>query len=238
MKLHSMARRLLPKRARDHANTSISKALGRIGFISRHAAGPIDFRGLDIEPCEALKRANGIVCLINIAPEHLRNVGPVTGASYFPCAENQGNPFVETIAQYLTDSALSYERSPLKLYHNSFRPDNIANALGLDGDGPMHFLLKQPPLLTFPPWAPPPLNNYTAHLRQRRHNINVENKSAGIKLSHAYGHYGFGPVKDEKGMLEITRLKRVTDSITKKRLQNNSGTRGRSGYWTSVRSRV
>src|SRR5690625_1123770 len=102
MRFHHGIRRLLPKPVRDRGYSAIASSLGRFGFIPRVMAGPISFRGLDIDPAEAIKRSAGLPCVIDVVPGHLRNVGPVTGVSYFPCQKGVGNPFVETVTQHLT----------------------------------------------------------------------------------------------------------------------------------------
>src|SRR5690625_2908407 len=85
MKFHHAIRKFLPKPIRDRGYSAIVSSLDRFGFIHRVMAGPISFRGLDINPAEAIKRSAGLPCVIDVVPEHLRNVGPMTGVSYFPC---------------------------------------------------------------------------------------------------------------------------------------------------------
>lgn len=223
MRLQSVLRRVLPKSLRDGGYTALARALGGLGFIPRASAGPVDFRGIDMDPSEALRRAADLPCLIDVRPEHLRNVGPVTGVVYFPCAKMMGNPFVETIKQYLQDPSLDYGRSALRLYHQSFRPDTIAEAFGMEDDGRLHFLLRQPPLLSFPPWVRPPLTDYKAHLKRRQVNIDIENRKSGRKLGHENGHYGMGPVSDAKGALELRRLISITESIRNNGYQIQTG---------------
>lgn len=214
MNLHHIARKLLPKATRDRIFSRSSAYLNRLGFIHQANAGPVDFRNTDIEPDDAMRRAAGIPFLIDIPIEHLRNVGPVTGVCYFSCAEGSGNPFLETILQYLSEKAINYSHSALRLYYESFRPSSIAEALGVDDDGKLHPLLHQSPLLTFPPWAHPPIEDHEAHLRRRQENIGIECRAAGQKLDYTDGSTGFGPVTEARGRFEIDRLVAITDSIS------------------------
>lgn len=221
--LYNIVRRTAPKPLRDKVYSGVANMLKHLGFIPSQNAGPVDFQHLDMSPEEAIRRSAGLPSLFSIRPEHLRNVGPVTGAAYFPCSKDAGNPFVETILQYLENPELDYAESALKLYHDGFQPATIAEALGVEDDGNLHFLLHRPPILTFSPWARPPIDDWKHHLRRRQYNIDIENRSCGHNLSHEAGHYGFGPVGEAKGKLEIDRLAAIVSSITKNGYQLQRG---------------
>lgn len=213
LKFHHAIRKFMPKPIRDRGYSAVASLLHRFGFIPRVTAGPVCFRGLDIEPAEAIKRAAGLPCMIDVEPDHLRNVGPVNEVAYFPCQRNSGNPFVDTIIQYLSNRDLVYDFSILQRYYVGFQPKTVAEALGIAEEDDLHFLMRQPALLTFPPWARPPLDDYETHLKRRQNNISIENHAAGGKFDCRHGYSGFGPVSKVKGAWEFNRLIRVANSI-------------------------
>lgn len=198
---------------RDRIISAVIGMSGRFGFVLASRAGPIDFRGIEVSPDGAIKRASGFPCLIDVPLKHIRNMGPAWGLPCFRCEKDAGNPFIETLSQYFTDEKISYERSYLKAYYDSFQPDTVADVLDLRIDRSSHLLLSQPPLLTFPPWARPPLDDYRAHLKRREDMIGVESRSLGKKLRIEDGWAGFGPVNDAKGGFELKRLITVANRI-------------------------
>ena len=202
-------RRLVPKPVRERLLSIASGAMARAGFVQKIDVGPVDLQGLGLDPDEGARRAAGLPFVIDVPVRHVRNVMPV----YFPCKINAGNPFVETIRQYLEIGVIHYADSHLKCYHDRFQPRTIAETLGLGSEAALHPLLEQPPLLTFAPWVPPPLKDYRAHLQARQMDLDIENRTAGAVVSHVQGYQAMGPIGPDKGELEITRLVRVTESI-------------------------
>lgn len=199
--------------AKIRARLAITPPLDRIGFVYHTDAGPVDFRGLEITPEDAMRRAAGLPCLIDVPLNHLRNMGPAWGFPYFPCRRNSGNPYVDTVIQLIHGEISGYPGSFLEAYYESFQPHMIADVLGIDDNGELHFLLQQPPLLTFPPWVRPPLDDFRAHLKWREEMIGVESREHGRKLGYRDGWAGFGPVSTHKGAFEVERLISVARRI-------------------------
>lgn len=206
-------RRFLPRTLQEKGFALISASAVKVGFIPQASAGPVDFRGLEIEPAEALRRANGLRTLISVPLVNLRTVSSTVGVAYFACTRGGENPFVETVLQILDDPGLGYANSALRAFHDSFQPSTIADLFGLGANEGMHSLLSQPPLLAFPPWVPPPLADCAEHLRARQQNVTIENRSHGRNISFRDGVSGFGPVSALKGEMEIERLRAITSSI-------------------------
>lgn len=114
------------------------------------------------------------------------------------------HPFVRTLLQYLDEPSLTYERSILCKYYSRYQPKVILD-LFLEGDDRRKFadsrLAREPIKDHYPclPWDPK----------------FVPMRGEG-GLAVADGLQGFGPVSEEKGEFEFSRLLTTWESILRK----------------------
>lgn len=204
-------RGLLPRRMRQSSLRRGRKLLNRFGCDLLNALDPIDLRGLGLNVEEAQQRAGRLPFVIDVPVEHVRHMG----AAAFPIDLSGGSPFVDTAFQYLHNPDLTYEGSALKVYYDSFQPQDVGDFLGLPRSPDRHFLLNQHRVLTFFPWQRPPLKDYQHHIASRLSGVTLENEEHGVKLDHSHGLVASGPVSPQKGELELLRIKRVVNSLRK-----------------------
>lgn len=212
LRLLGVSKKILPKRLYDRGRSAVIGALEKKGFVRRLDAGPIDFRGLDITPDDAFGRAAGIPCLIDVPCDKLRNFGPIMGWPCFPCEKGKGNPYVETIIQYLDKGRVAYKDSKLKLYYDTFQPETVCDVFGFTNGSNFHHLMHRTALLVMPPWRAP-LDDYYDVLEERKRYILFENRLHGAEIGHEHGWAGYGPVSEKKGNLELNRLISIVDNI-------------------------
>jgi hypothetical protein len=182
-------------------------AAGRLGYVRPdevlHDLPPADFRGLGLHPAEALARAGGLRFVLDLPLAWCRG----HRAAAFACAPGAMHPYLETARALLADGGMAWAGSPLHRFHRHFRPRDAAELLGIEATHPA---LKAPPEAAFFPWETPPTPEALA---RRRADLEAENRSHGLALDAGHGFHHFGPVSDEKGRLELTRLTRVLAAI-------------------------
>lgn len=119
------------------------------------------------------------------------------------------NPFVKTIIEYGDNKSTRYQTSALKTYYNSYVPRNAAEVIRLNN----HQMLKQiPPGGYILPWDNQSVED-TIKIRERV--AQNENRKEGNQMGLWAGHTDFGPVNDQKGEIEFSRLVKISDHIKK-----------------------
>lgn len=121
------------------------------------------------------------------------------------------DPFVKSLVQYRQYPGLRYQDTALFRYYRDYQPRTAAAVLQIKDHSGLNWFPAQ---AYFLPWeSRSPQEVY----RKRKRVVFNENLRYGKWLSLAKGgHTDFGPVSEEKGALEFTRLKKVFDSIKDK----------------------
>ncbi len=176
--------------------------VGRItGLSSREEVladlPPVDLRGLDLCPAESLLRAGEARVVIDVPVEDCRG----HRAAAFPCTPGAGHPYLETAIALLARPDLDFPDSPLARFYRRFQPKTAAELLGVDPRAPQ---FQGPPESMMFPWELP----RPANARRSRRRLARENRSHGLGPA-GHGFHHFGPVSDEKGRLEIRRLRDI-----------------------------
>lgn len=180
---------------RTFALRSFRYALRRLGFeVPQRIDKTITPLTALEHPCDAIYHSGDVAFEVPLEkcryPYHF---------SYDPAG---WHPFVAVLRQYISTLELSYEDSILHEYYKRYQPKNVFEAFfpnvspdDIEGAHPLT-KLSIPPYEPFFPW-----DASKPHTKAEK----------GLGASH--GNQGFGPVSDEKGRLELTRLKSTYESV-------------------------
>ena len=145
----------------------------------------------------------------------------------FPYTRESMHPFVQTLVDYESGFCKTYRNSVMEDYYNSFQPASVADALGLTNLGPEVSKLEDIPIIACPgPWIAKDINYFIDNTKRK---IEKENSIHGARISYHHGGGGFGPVSEQKGTLEFTRLIKVYRSIKAKGFKRNDASDGDIG---------
>lgn len=139
--------------------------------------------------------------------------------------EDRGNPFVQTIIDYSNNLIMEYKSSAVEKYYKLYQPKSASEVLKTRGNRKLE---STHPLGYVFPWE----SFDTEEIRCKRERVIVsENRKAGHDINASYGYTDFGPVSDEKGVIEFGRLVGTYESIKKrgyieKPYLNDGGIRG------------
>lgn len=125
---------------------------------------------------------------------------------------NQWHPFVATLRQYEQNSNLQYNDSILKCYYDLWKPSNAAEAFAGFNQAPQGFLQLPPYCALLLPWKSRTPESLAANLTRwnkidyREHGRpDLQWDKDGLNL--------FGPVSDELGRFEFSRLRKIYDRL-------------------------
>ena len=195
---------LLPRRLKRGVQ-QLLKSYGYGRSVGDRTTSTVDFRGLPVEPAEAVQRGNGFSVLVDVPLEYCRSFGPVA----FGCTRDSSNPYVQTAIQLMDRRVSSYNGSLLELYYSVFQPINIAEVAGLDAS------VDQPVLNASPLWFEFPWRGTTGPAMEAKR-IAIAQREArqcGFEVSGSRDWCFIGPVTAEKGHLEYARLGKLVSSI-------------------------
>ncbi|HRP31779.1 MAG TPA: hypothetical protein PKV73_07805 [Agriterribacter sp.] len=181
----------------------IRNFLGKAGLQIRKSV-IINLRDQNVHPIDFVylndKRERASAILLNIPIATCRT-------QIWNTLEQEKNPFVKTLGEYANNKALSYHNSVMNVYYQKYTPKNAAQVVRLPGNE----ILKTIPAMGYIlPWE-----NSTVEeiLKIRERDALKENTQAGQKFPLSYGYTDFGPVKDEKGIIEFNRLVTIYNNI-------------------------
>lgn len=120
------------------------------------------------------------------------------------------NPFVKTLLQYKEDDTLTYEKSALRQFYQTTTPKNTSEVFGIDNAALREF----PSYQYLYPWMGESFQDILARRKAVSVKENRENGSINGSLEEI-GHTDFGPVAEEKGQIELQRLKAIYNAISK-----------------------
>lgn len=154
----------------------------------------IDFRGLEVEGVDALKRAQESPVAILAPIENCRSLHDAA----FSFGANCFDPYFMTANQIINNGDISYKRSWLSEYFEKVQPVSAAQLLDVYNER----LLDIPAMCSVVPWRG--AIDLTGKIKHRR------KKSCGELQD---GWNVMGPLSDEQGALELERLRRTISSI-------------------------
>ena len=168
----------------------------------------VDFRGLAIDPLDALRRVEpDQPALVDVPLDRCRTLGSMA----FPARPDGDHPYILTARAYLAGRVRRYEGSPLEAYFSSVRPRTGADLVELPPEGPASVVDEMEPLLVDLPWLKSP----GPHVRQiRLRDMAKDAREAGHDLDGEDGWNHVGPVSARKGELEFARLVALVESIS------------------------
>jgi hypothetical protein len=202
-----LARRYLPPSARNRLRLAGDRVAASLGYVTPKGRGAVDFRGLEVEPLEALRRVEpGQPVLVDVPLDLCRTLGCMA----FPAMPDGDNPYILTAREYVAGRIRTYEGSPLEAYFATVHPKSGADLVGLPPGRGTSILERMEPLLVDLPWlrAPGP---QVRDLRFR--DMARDAREAGHDLTGDDGWNHIGPVSERKGELEFARLVALVESV-------------------------
>ncbi len=159
------------------------------------------------DPLKALLlRQTGTRVAFNCPIEFCRNE---LGFGY---GSNEWHPFVATLKQYEQNNNLQYNDSILKHYYESWQPTNAAEAFAGFEQAPKKFLQLPPYCALLVPWKSKTPESLSANMARWRKSDYREHGRSDLQWEKD-GLNLFGPVSDELGKFEFTRLKKIYDRL-------------------------
>ncbi len=137
---------------------------------------------------------------------HLKYLG-------FECTPESKSPFVQTLREYAEGHHTRYTGSVLQNYYESFKPQNVAEIMGLNPEECSPVLINNPAMSEIAVWNS---GNHQAELKRRKRQIEQDNLLHGYHYKSDDGDPFYGPVSERKGTLEFTRLIKTYNSIKEK----------------------
>jgi hypothetical protein len=201
-----LARRCLPSPAKRRLRAAGDRVAASLGYVPPGQPGVVDFRGLEVEPLDALHRVEPEQpVLVDVPLDRCRSLGCMA----FPALPDGDNPYILTAREYLAGRVQSYEGSPLEAYFATVRPASGADLVELPQGG-SSILSRMDPILVDLPWlrAPGP------EVRDSRFQDMARDAcEAGHDLTGEDGWNHVGPVSRRKGEMEFARLVALVESI-------------------------
>jgi hypothetical protein len=179
----------------------LGRALAAKGYGLRRLA-PLDCRTESDDARDVLVRMSDSLprsVLVDVAMSRYR--GAMGGSV------NEGHPFVVCALANLMEE---FSGSPLEAYYQDFQPITAAEVLGVSGKEAGSFAVLAPLAYLFP-WQE---RDPDAQVIHRKKYLRAEALDYGVDLSSDEGFTHFGPSSRRKGQLELTRLKRVHESMS------------------------
>lgn len=199
----------------------LENILGKRGIQLRRTV-PISLRGNIIHPLEVTYSINHTagfpIILMDIPISKCRT-------QIWNTLEEHKNPFVKTIIDYSKNKTSDYYSSAIKVYYESYKPDNAGEVLRLSDNE----ALKQIPAYGYTlPWDN---QNTDKIIKIRERDARNENRREGKAIGLSAGYSDFGPVDTGKGEIEFRRLVKIFENIKKqgyieKYYLNDGGIRG------------
>ena len=174
--------------------------------ISR--AKPLDLRGQDIHPLEAWYRAGRYQpVLMDVPLSKLRGLG----SAAYPCTQDSGHPFIETLLEYESGSVRCYQGSVLENFYRKWQPQSAAEYLDVDDSQESASLQKIEATAAVFPWSRHDSSVQRGNVSQAIRL--VSKKSSGrVPIDMATWHF-FGPATKIAGEFEYQRIIDIYQSI-------------------------
>lgn len=182
--------------------------LGDLIGITFARAAPLDLRETDLHPLEAYYRASRYQpVLLDIPVSRLRGFG----SAAFPCTQDGGHPFIDTLLEYRSGVIDGPAASALARFYRAWQPKNAAEYLGVKTGGCHEELLRLKPVEAIFPW-------WNILPRKKREGFRREvSLSHGAKYRDSLNNdWNFcGPVDDDFLEREFRRLVSVYENVRK-----------------------
>ncbi|WP_006786932.1 hypothetical protein [Thiorhodospira sibirica] len=180
-------------------------------------AKPLDLRGCDIHPIEAWYRAGRYQpVLMDVPLSKLRGLG----SAAFPCTQDSGHPFIETLMDYESGKVRTYAGSALERFYQNWQPKNAAEYLGVDDIPRCEKLRELQATEGVFPWS---RNDPKSYGETVNHVIRKASSSPYGKIKQTQNRWHlFGPATSESSEHEHRRLIGAYTSIKNKGYQRNS----------------
>lgn len=189
----------------------IKKLLGKKGLQIRKSVA-VNLRDQTMHPLELVYAIDKPVrvssFLINIPVSRCRT-------QIWNTLENDKNPFVKTLTEYAKGKGPSYNNSFINDYYQNYVPQNAAEVIRLPDNKTLKTISPTGYVLPWENRAP----EEAQKIRER--DALQENMEAGQKLSLSFGYTDFGPVREEKGVIEFNRLVNIYEKIRKQGYREN-----------------
>ncbi|SEP61413.1 hypothetical protein SAMN05421693_10243 [Ectothiorhodospira magna] len=192
----------------------LRRLLQHAGYsVRRHPQRPVDLRSVTDNPVAAKYLVNCSPVLLNIPINRCRGFETLN----FQLAPNMNHPFVLTACALMKNIKLNYSESPLRIYYELFQPKNASEVLSIPKKNCKNFQ-KIKPLEAVEPW-----DRVDSLIRKniRIEFIKKENKKMQKSIDANHGIQFWGSVSNEKGEVEIARLRALLLSIKKNGYQRH-----------------
>lgn len=204
----------------DHWAVRLADRMG----VTLARAKPLDLRGCDIHPLEAYYRAGRCQpVLMDVPVEKLRGLG----SAAFPCTQDSGHPFIQTLLDYESGKVRSYAGSALESFYEQWQPSNAAEYLGVVNMAGCEKLLELKAIEVVLPWSK---HGISERLENVRDAVLLASRAKHSQIDHRQNRWHFfGPATLESGRHEHERLMGVYSSI------KNSGYRRNDSFDGDIR---
>lgn len=195
-------------------------ALGKVSLrLKKYAPDCIDLRARTHNPLEAVFHSPEGKFLLDV--ELVRCLGLHSAA--FICSPTSHHPFIRTLRAYSEGRCREYEQSALFEFYESFQPQSAADAVGLSRKSAHDAISNRPAFASALPWEHLSPHENEDFLRKICERDYIDN---GFTLDAAAGWKGWGPVSNEAGEAEFSRLLRAFKAIATKGYQRHSALDG------------
>jgi hypothetical protein len=189
--------------------------LGRLSLrLRKYAPECVDLRGVSDDPLKAAYLSPERKFLCNVELDKCLGLH----AAAFRCSLASDHPFIRSLQSYAAGECDHYATSALKGFYHGFQPQSAAEAVGLAADGAHPELSARSPFASSLPWDFLTPDQNEEFLRETCTRDYAEN---GFTLTADAGWKVWGPVSDEAGQAEFSRLLHIFQSVRRSGYQRH-----------------
>jgi hypothetical protein len=205
---------------KSHAPHWAFDLLGKISLrLRKYAPDCVDLRGLAENPLKASYLSPDQKFLFDVDLDQCLGLH----SAAFGCSSTSAHPFIRTLQAFVNDGCDSYVNSQLKVFYDSFQPRSAAEAVGLSAGLSHPELVTRSPFASSLPWdflTPAQNDTFLRAICARDY---AEN---GFALTADAGWKVWGPISDEAGQAEFSRLLHIFNSVTRSGYQRHAALDG------------
>lgn len=143
------------------------------------------------------------------------NINSLRGMHGFVMDRDGPHPFVQTAVDFLKEGKKDFKNTPLYNFYKQFQPNSAGDLLQLSNEE----FSRISPIKTVQPWLRETFNQRYERWKSLVKNENLSR--SGIELDITHGVSGFGPVSDEKCIIEYESIISLCESIKNNGFKNN-----------------
>lgn len=199
----------------SHAPHKAFDLLGRLSLrLRKYAPDCADLRGVCDDPLRAAYLSPEQKFLCNVTVDKCLGLH----AAAFNCSLTGDHPFIRSLQSYAKGECDHYANAPLKDFYQAFQPQSAAEVVGLAVDAAHPDLSARSPFASSLPWdflTPEQNEQFLRAICARDY---AEN---GFALTADAGWKVWGPVSDDAGQAEFSRLLHIFQSVRRSGYQRH-----------------